>query len=290
MKADATSVFLAGNSVRLFKREDRPTRFWQAAFRRPGAARPLVKSTGQADLPGAKRWALAYLTALDPAPTPVQDEAGAEVAGGSRENLLSPYPFPKIRQEKRHVERELALRALAAYAGDPLISQRRLAQALNVSLAVVNVYTARCAREGWLLKLARPPGQGSGYRYLLTDSGRQQLDALMLAFVADELSFYRRLRGAFTGLLARHPDADVIVAGSGDIAEIARSVLLEAGQVPLLSVTEDQLHELNRHAVKRHRHHAVIWLADLGRGEVIRNFAARHLPDMKVLAPDLLHP
>ncbi|WP_368412876.1 hypothetical protein [Dongia sp.] len=38
------SVFLAGRGVRLFKRGDRPTRFWQVAFRRPGKARPLVKS------------------------------------------------------------------------------------------------------------------------------------------------------------------------------------------------------------------------------------------------------
>lgn len=289
MKGRNGSVFLAGNSVRLFKRSDRPTRFWQAAFRRPREKRPLVKSTGQADLPDARRWALDYLATLGPpAPETPTDARADTVSAGGRENLLSAYPFPKIRQEKRHVERELALRALAAYARDPLISQRRLAQALNVSLAVVNVYTARCVRDGWLLKLGRAKGQGSGYRYLLTEAGRQQLSALLQAFVTEELRFYRRIRAEFAALRSLHPEADIIVAGNGEIAEIARSVLAEAGTAPLLNVGPDNLLELTRHAVKRHRHHAVLWLAELGDGAAIRSFMAQHLPDMPVLAPQFL--
>ena len=32
----AASIFLAQGAVRLFRRTDRPSRYWQAAFRRPG--------------------------------------------------------------------------------------------------------------------------------------------------------------------------------------------------------------------------------------------------------------
>jgi hypothetical protein len=285
MKDRGGSVFLSNRAVRLFKRADRPTQFWQAAFRRAGQKRPLVKSTGQADLSEAKRWALGYLAQFQPPPA----APPAPVASGaSRENLLGAYPFPKIRQEKRHVERELALRTLTAYAQDPHISQRRLAQQLQISLAVVNVYTARSVRAGWLLKLGRAPGQGSGYRYLLTDVGQRQLDDLQQAFIADELSFYCHIRGEFAAMLARHAEAEIIVAGSGALAEIARSVLMEAGVTPLASVSADQLHDLTRHAVKRHRRHAVLWLAGPTGAEAIRAFAARHLPDMPVLAPNLL--
>lgn len=280
------SVFLAGRAVRLFKRGDRPTRFWQAAFRRPGKARPLVKSTGQAELAAAKAWALDQLARLDPA----QPGTDAATSPLGRENLLAPYPFPKIRQEKRHVERELALRVLAAYRDDPLLSQRRLAQALNVSLAVVNTYTGRCVRDGWLSKLNRPLGRGSGYRYQLTGTGREQLNQLQRAFVAEELALYRHLRAEFTALLQQYGADSVILVGSGEIAEIARAVLAAHDAAPLLVVTADSLEALNRHAIKRHKRHAVLWLTEPGDDQAIRDFAARHLPFMPVVAPTILAP
>lgn len=279
------SVFLAGQRVRLFKRQDRPSRFFQAAFRLPGKARPLVKSTGQADLAAAKRWALDFLAhLLVREPVPV---SGGPAVAGMRENLLAPYPFPKIRQEKRHVERELALRVLAAYRHDPLLSQRRLGQALNISLAVVNAYTGRCVRARWLLKLQRPRGRGSGYRYALTETGRRQLDDLLRAYVAQELSFYRRLKAAFVALLTAQPRHDIILAGSGDMAEIAGQVLSEHAIKPLLVVPSDRLADLARAAAKRRRR-TVLWLVDPGQSEAIRAAAAHHLPDMPILSPDLL--
>lgn len=276
------SVFLAGRAVRLFKRADRPTRFWQAAFRRAGKARPLVKSTGQADLAAARSWALAYLATLDPAPT-----APTTVAGG-RENLLSAYPFPRIRQEKRHVERELALRVLAAYQADPLLSQRRLALALDVSLAVANAYTARCTRAGWLAKLDRPEGRGSGYRYLLTDTGKEQLAELQRAYLHEELRLYRHLRATFQRFLVENEAAEIVLLGNGEMAEIARALLAEQNITPLADIPGDAMESLARHAIKRHRRHAVLWQLDGGDGIAIRDFAARHLPGMKVLCPSLI--
>ncbi|WP_374652208.1 winged helix-turn-helix transcriptional regulator [Dongia sp.] len=280
IKPGGASVFLAGRAVRLFKRGDRPTRFWQAAFRRPGRARPLVKSTGQATLEAARSWALSYLAALNP---PVPEKPAAQ-----RDNLLGAYPFPKIRQEKRHVERELALRVLAAYRADPLLSQRRLALALDVSLAVVNAYTARAEKTGWLAKLDRPEGRGSGYRYVLTTAGRAQLGALQGAYLAEQMRLYRHLRQSFAAYLTQYEGAGIVLFGAGEMAEIARSVLADHGIAPLAQIEGDDVEPLTRHAVKRHRRHAVLWLAVPGDTEAYRDIAARHLPGMKVLAPALI--
>ena len=277
------SIFLAGRSVRLFKRDDRPTRFWQAAFRRPGCARPLVKSTGQADLPDARKWALDYLAQLSPPPPPP-----AGTRPGIAENLLGAYPFPKIRQEKRHVERELAMRTLAAYRADPLLSQRRLALLLNVSLAVVNVYTAQAVREGWLLKLDRPQGQGSGYRYLLTDAGMRQAQALAGAYLGQGLALYRHLRDAFTALLAESGDAEIALVGTAEMLEIAAAVLAAHGRAPVAVASPGDLQILTRHAVKRHRHHLVLWLASPDEPAAVRDFVAQHLPGARLLAPRLV--
>ena len=281
------SIFLAGRSVRLFKRDDRPTRFWQAAFRRPGRNRPLVKSTGQAELAGAKTWALDYLAQLGPPPPPPED-AGLGTRPGIGENLLSAYPFPKIRQEKRHVERELAMRTLAAYHADPLLSQRRLAVLLNVSLAVVNVYTAQAVREGWLLKLGRRQGQGSGYRYLLTDAGHRHVQALATAYLGQGLALYRQLRDAFLALLVESHDAEIALIGTGEMLEIAAAVLAAHGKAPVATASPDTLFDLTRHAVKRHRHHLVLWLATPGDPATVRDFLAQHLPGVTLLTPRLV--
>jgi hypothetical protein len=268
-----TSVFLAGRAVRLFKRSDRPTRFWQAAFRRPGNARPLVKSTGQAELETAKAWALRFLETLNPCPS---DPA-----------LLRPEGLPKIRQEKRHVERELALRILSAYRADPLLSQRRLAAALDVSLAVINAYTARASAEGALAKLDRPTGRGSGFQYVLTSAGEVQLTDLTRSYAHEQLRLYRYLRSCFEGYLRQYEGAEIVLFGSGEIAEIASSVLAERGVAPAIVITEDSPEVLSRHAVKRHRRHGVLWLATLADPIHLQDAAAYYLPGMKVLCPTL---
>lgn len=268
-----TSVFLAGRAVRLFKREDRPTRFWQAAFRRPGKARPLVKSTGQAELEAAKAWALGFLATLSPRPS---DPA-----------LLRPEGFAKIRQEKRHVERELALRILSAYRADPLLSQRRLAAALDVSLAVVNAYTARASAEGALAKLDRPVGRGSGFQYVLTSAGEVQLNDLTRAYAHEQLRLYRYLRTCFDGYVTQYEGADIVLFGTGELAQIAQAVLAERGITPSIVVAEDSAEAMSRHAVKRHRRHGVLWLATLADPVRLYDAAAYHLPGMPVLYPAL---
>lgn len=255
MRTVSASVYLAGRRVRLFKRRDRPSRFWQAAFRLDGRARPLVKSTGQAELAGARRWALDFLAGLG------GGEAVAATDGGNglrREDLLAPYPFPHIRQKKRHVEREIALRTLSAYARNPLIAQRCLARSLDVSLAVVNAYTKRCVREGWLLKLERPQTRGRGYRYVLTQSGRNRVGELLAAYLAQEFSLFRVLAADFRTLLARTGPRPVVLLGGGEMAAIARLVLAEVARRPLLEIDRPP-EARDRARLRRHRD-AVFWL------------------------------
>ena len=267
------SVFLAGRRVRLFKRSDRPSQFWQAAFRRVGHSRPLVKSTGQAELDAARSWALAFLETL----SPKQREPA----------LLRPEGYPKIRQEKRHVERELALRILSAYRADPLLSQRRLAAALDVSLAVINAYTARASGEGALAKLDRPAGRGSGFQYVLTDTGKAQLAELTRAYAHEQLRLYRHLRSCFESYLTQYEGAEIVLFGIGEIAQIALSVLAERGISPAILIAEETAEAMSRHAVKRHRRHGVLWLTSLADPAQLRDAAAHHLPGMKVLCPAL---
>ncbi|MBL8709352.1 MAG: hypothetical protein JNL25_09170 [Rhodospirillaceae bacterium] len=279
--AGTSSVFLAGRRIRLFRRSDRPSRYWQAAFRLPGKARPLVKSTGQVDLAAARRWALDLLPQLGP-------DLATMTPPLPREDLLAPYPFPRIRQEKRHVEREIALRTLSAYQRHPLLAQRHLAQALDVSLAIVNAYTARCVRAGWLLKLERPSGRGRGYRYVLTDLGRARLRELLAAYVDHELHLFRALKADFAQLLAAAAERKVILVGTGDLAAIARLALAEAGRAPILELPIADLAALERPALRRRHAGAVLWLVELPQGEVLRLLGERPADSLPLMLPALL--
>jgi hypothetical protein len=168
-----------------------------------------------------------------------------------------------------------------------LLSQRRLAAALDVSLAVINTYTARASAEGALAQLDRPAGRGSGFQYVLTLAGEAQLAELTRAYAHEQLRLYRYLRSCFESYLTQHDGAEIVLLGSGEVAQIARAVLAERGIDAALVIEEDAPEAMSRHAVKRHRRHGVLWLATLADPVRLQQAAAHHLPGMPVLYPAL---
>ena len=59
-------IIICGGRARLFKRSDRPSRFWQVAFHTEGRRRPVVRSSGQDELPAAVEWASRQIAAPSP--------------------------------------------------------------------------------------------------------------------------------------------------------------------------------------------------------------------------------
>ena len=51
------SIQIMDGAIHLYKRTDRPSKFWQARFYVEGQKRPIVKSTKKSDLEEASDWA-----------------------------------------------------------------------------------------------------------------------------------------------------------------------------------------------------------------------------------------
>ena len=101
------------------------------------------------------------------------------------------------------------------------VSQRRLAQRLGVALGLVNSYTKRCIRKGWV-KAQQVPG--NRYLYYLTPKGFLEKSRLSASYLSASMDFYRR---AGSSCLAAFDECDqrgwhrIALCGVSDLAEIA---------------------------------------------------------------------
>jgi len=101
------------------------------------------------------------------------------------------------------------------------VSQRRLAQRLGVALGLVNSYTKRCIRKGWV-KAQQVPG--NRYLYYLTPKGFMEKSRLSASYLTSSMDFYRR---AGSSCLAVFDECGkrgwhrIALCGISDLSEIA---------------------------------------------------------------------
>lgn len=101
------------------------------------------------------------------------------------------------------------------------VSQRRLAQRLGVALGLVNSYTKRCIRKGWVKAQQIP---GNRYLYYLTPKGFLEKSRLSATYLTSSMDFYRR---AGSSCLATFDVCDqkgwqrIALCGISDLSEIA---------------------------------------------------------------------
>ncbi|GIK98108.1 MAG: hypothetical protein BroJett029_23170 [Alphaproteobacteria bacterium] len=130
---------------------------------------------------------------------------------------------------KRALEMELTLRLLDDVGGERLTSQRSLALRLGIAVGLANAYLKRCMRKGWI-KVRQVPARR--YAYYLTPQGFAEKRRLTAEYLGYSLSFFRSARTQCLDLLeaARRRGATrILLAGGGDLAEIATLAAREAG-------------------------------------------------------------
>lgn len=116
---------------------------------------------------------------------------------------------------------QLTMQMLHAVADDSELSQRGLAQQLNIALGLTNAYLKRCIRKGWIKVQRIPPNR---YAYYLTPKGFTEKTRLTADYFYYSFRFYRRARNQCDDLLSEAADNGwkrIAIAGSGDLAEIA---------------------------------------------------------------------
>jgi hypothetical protein len=130
-------------------------------------------------------------------------------------------------QSRRALEAELTLRLLDDVDGERVASQRSMALRLGIAVGLANAYLKRCVRKGWV-KVGQVPARR--YAYYLTPQGFAEKSRLTAEYLGYSFSFFRNARAQCVGLFeAAHGRgaARVILAGDGDLAEIAVLAALE---------------------------------------------------------------
>ena len=142
----------------------------------------------------------------------------------------------------RHLERDL--RILSAIEEDAPLTQRALAERLDVALGLANLCLKRLARKGYIkvVRFNDRPAARKRLRYLLTPKGLAEKSRLTYEHTIYALNLYRRtrqtLREALGGLGQRGLKR-IALYGTGDAAELAYLTLKECGLEPVGVFTRD---------------------------------------------------
>jgi DNA-binding MarR family transcriptional regulator len=134
-----------------------------------------------------------------------------------------------VDDSKRALEAELTLRLLDDVDNDGLTSQRSLALRLGIAVGLANAYLKRCVRKGWV-KIHQVPARR--YAYYLTPQGFAEKSRLTAEYLGCSFAFFRSARAQCVDLLEtahRHDSSRILLAGDGDLAEIATLAAREAG-------------------------------------------------------------
>jgi DNA-binding MarR family transcriptional regulator len=132
-------------------------------------------------------------------------------------------------EAKRALETELILRLLDDVDGERLTSQRSAALRLGIAVGLANAYLKRCVRKGWV-KVRQVPARR--YAYYLTPQGFAEKSRLTAEYLGYSFSFFRNARAQCIDLLEaarRHGRTRILLAGEGDLAEIATLAARESG-------------------------------------------------------------
>jgi DNA-binding MarR family transcriptional regulator len=136
----------------------------------------------------------------------------------------------------RHLERDL--RILSAIEEDAPLTQRALAERLDVALGLANLCLKRLARKGYIkvVRFNDRPAARKRLRYLLTPKGLAEKSRLTYEHTIYALNLYRRTRQTLRealGGLGQLGLKRIALYGTGDAAELAYLTLKECALEPV---------------------------------------------------------
>lgn len=186
----------------------------------------------------------------------------------------------------------MVLAVLSSVENNSMITQRTLAQELNIALGLANSYLKRCVKKGLIKIAAVPPRR---YAYYLTPRGFTEKSALTAEYLRSSFNFFRMARSQCNDLLERFiaiGHTHIVLVGAGELAEIALLSAREHHVVVAAVVDPTRVgHNLQGHTVvadmPETTFHAAL-LVDLEHPQASYHRLCDMLPAEQVLVPALL--
>ena len=101
------------------------------------------------------------------------------------------------------------------------VTQRHLANRLDIALGLANSYLKRCVRKG-LVKIHQAPA--NRYFYYLTPTGFTEKSRLTTQYLSNSFDFYRKASASLTAVLSEcesKGQKNILFCGISELAEIA---------------------------------------------------------------------
>ncbi len=189
---------------------------------------------------------------------------------------------------------EITLGLLTAVEDNSRLTQRTAADDLGIALGLVNAYLKRCIRKGYV-KVTQAPA--NRYAYYLTPTGFAEKSRLTTEYLTTSLNFFRGARQQCSevfGECARHGWRRVLLAGSGDLTEIAM-LCVDDTVIDLVGIlgTASQGRTFNGLPVTSDLDNApafdAIVITDFESAQALFDELVAGVPSERVLAPRLLN-
>lgn len=137
---------------------------------------------------------------------------------------------------EREAQRDLSILNEIAEGGP--VTQRSIAQRLDIALGLANLYLKRLVRKGYI-KITTIPA--SRVRYLVTPKGLAEKTRLTYEYMEYSLHLYRAAREALHAGVAPYMGGRrrVAIYGTSEAAELAYLTLRELGLDPVAVIGED---------------------------------------------------
>ena len=127
------------------------------------------------------------------------------------------------------LQQQRNLQLLSQVEKNTAVTQRCLAKELGVALGLTNLYLKRLARKGFI-KITTVPKHR--VKYLLTPRGIAEKSRLTYLYLQYSLSYFRDMRQRLRrvlSVLARAGSTQLLIYGTGEMAELAYLTLRETG-------------------------------------------------------------
>lgn len=193
----------------------------------------------------------------------------------------------------RDKQESMTLEILEAIESRSDVTQRRLAERMDVALGLANSYLKRCVRKGWV-KIQQAPA--NRYLYYLTPAGFSEKSRLTAEYLSTSFNFYRKAGDSCRAAL-RYCQFNgwrrLVLYGVSDLAEIASLRALE-DQIEIVGIFDpfcEQRMFLNRviaRSVDECEAFDACVLTYLRDPKAAVETLMRHVPSERIIVPSIL--
>ncbi|MFT5519426.1 MAG: putative transcriptional regulator [Enterobacterales bacterium] len=186
------------------------------------------------------------------------------------------------------------LEILRAVEGKSDMTQRHLAEKLDVALGLVNSYLKRCVQKG-LVKVHQAPA--NRYLYYLTPKGFLEKSRLTASYLNYSFNFYREASQSFTDIFQvceQRSQVNILLFGASELAEIALVRIQERTKLTVVGVCDPVMQQkkyfnypLWQNIESVERFDACV-LTALDQAEPYYDFLLKNIDKKNILVPSIL--